>query len=121
MVSSVFNLYYLNQNFIKLSMYGMFWNSLDEQNPKMSLGVPFDQVCMEKTQKTSCCKLREIVGTGASSRHSHCCWEVLSSQEPFNFRTSHYVMLWFLMKDIFLFLVRTLSLSSPEGVQSKVK
>ena len=28
----------------------MFWNSLDEQNPKLSLGVQFDQVHGEKTE-----------------------------------------------------------------------
>ena len=47
------------------------WNPLDEQNPEMSLGVPFDQVFMKKTKKTSSCKLQKIARTGAYFRHSH--------------------------------------------------
>ena len=37
-LSTVFNLKYLNQNFIKLSMYGVFRNPHDEQIWKLPLG-----------------------------------------------------------------------------------
>ena len=51
-------------------MQGVFWNPRDEQNPKPSLGVQFDQVFMEETQKTSCCKIRGNRRTGAYFKHS---------------------------------------------------
>ena len=35
----------------------MFRNAHDQQIPKLSLGVQFDQEFMEKTLETSCCKL----------------------------------------------------------------
>ena len=38
-------------------MLGICWNAHDEQIPKLSLGVQFDQDFMEKTWKTFCCKL----------------------------------------------------------------
>ena len=49
-----FNIKYLSQNLIRLSMKGVFCNPLDEQNPKLSWGVQYIQVFMEKIQKTSC-------------------------------------------------------------------
>merc|ERR1711983_133885 len=39
-------------------MKGMFRNAHDQQIPKLSLGVQFDQEFMEKTSETSCCKLK---------------------------------------------------------------
>ena len=36
----------------------MFRNAHDQQIPKLSLGVQFDQEFMEKTSETSCCKLK---------------------------------------------------------------
>ena len=57
MLSIVFNLKYLSQNFIKFKDQGQFWNPHDEQIPKLSLGVQFDQEIMEKTWETCCCKL----------------------------------------------------------------
>ena len=59
MLSIVFNLQYLSQNFIKFKDQGQFWNPHDEQIPKLSLGVQFDQEIMEKTWETSCCKLTD--------------------------------------------------------------
>ena len=53
----------------------MFSNPLDEQNSKMSLGGFF----MEKTKKTSYCKLQKIAGTGAYFRHSHSEMAVIGS------------------------------------------
>ena len=70
MLSIVFNLKYLSQNFIKFKDQGQFWNPHDEQIPKLSLGVQFDQEIMEKTWETSCCKLTD-----------HYC----NSSEGFNF------------------------------------
>ena len=55
MLSIVFTLKYL----IK-SMYGVFRNPYEEQIPKLSSGVQFDQTFMEKTWETSCCKLTEM-------------------------------------------------------------
>ena len=48
-----FNLKYFSQNFIKLKMLRVFHNPHDEQIPKLSLEVQFDQEFMEKTWKTS--------------------------------------------------------------------
>ena len=59
MLSIVFNLKYLSQNFIKFKDQGQFWNPHDEQIPKLSLGVQFDQEIMEKTWETSCRKLTD--------------------------------------------------------------
>ena len=59
MLSIVFNLKYLSQNFIKFKDQGQFWNPHDEQIPKLSLGVQFDQEIMEKTWETSCLKLTD--------------------------------------------------------------
>ena len=59
MLSIVFNLKYLSQNFIKFKDQGQFWNHHDEQIPKLSLGVQFDQEIMEKTWETSCWKLTD--------------------------------------------------------------
>ena len=42
-VSIVFNLKYLSQNFIKLSMLGVSRNPHDEQISKLSLGFKFDE------------------------------------------------------------------------------
>ena len=43
----------------------MFRNPLDEENPKLSLGVQFDQVFMEKTWETSCSKIWKIAKPAA--------------------------------------------------------
>ena len=42
-VSIVFNLKYLSQIFIKMSMLGVFRNPHDEQIPKLSLGFKFNE------------------------------------------------------------------------------
>ena len=42
-VSFVFNIKYLSQNFIKFSKLGVFWNPHDEQIWKLSLGFKFDE------------------------------------------------------------------------------
>ena len=76
MLSIVFNLKYLSQNFIKFKDQGQFWNPHDEQIPKLSLGVQFDQEIMEKTWETSCRKLTDcycitltIIHTFSSSKY----------------------------------------------------
>ena len=38
----------------------MFRNAHDQQIPKLSLGVQFDQEFMQKTSETSCCKLKRV-------------------------------------------------------------
>ena len=50
---------------MKLSMYKGCFRILGEQNPKLSLGIKCEQVFMEKTKETSCCKIWEIAGTDA--------------------------------------------------------
>ena len=42
-VSIVLIIKYLSQNFIKLSMLGMFWNPHDKKISKLSLGFKFDE------------------------------------------------------------------------------
>ena len=54
MLSIVFNLEYLSQNFIKFNIQGVFWNPQDEQISKLILVIKFDQDLMEKKRKTSC-------------------------------------------------------------------
>ena len=41
--SGILIIKYLSQNFIKLSMLGMFWNPHDKQISKLSLGFKFDE------------------------------------------------------------------------------
>ena len=53
MLSIVFNLEYLSQNFIKFNIQGVFWNPQDEQISKLTLVIKFDQDLMEKKRKTS--------------------------------------------------------------------
>ena len=69
MLSIVFNLQYLSQNFIKFKDQGQFWNPHDEQIPKLSLGVQFDQEIMEKTWETSCLKLTDHYCIFSDRRH----------------------------------------------------
>ena len=45
--------------------------------------------CIEKTQKTSCCKIREISGTGASFKHSHSCVEMSSATVDMNCHSTY--------------------------------
>jgi len=54
MLSIVFNLKYLSQNFIKFNIQGVFWNPQDEQISKLTLVIKFDQDLMEKKRKTLC-------------------------------------------------------------------
>ena len=42
-ISFVFDLKYLSQNSINFNMLGVFWNPQDEQNPKLSLDLCFEQ------------------------------------------------------------------------------
>ena len=61
-LSFVFDLKYLSQNSINFNMLGVFWNPQDEQNPKLSLDLCFEQ------------HLKEIlwVYTGAGAGCHHC-------------------------------------------------
>ena len=51
MVSIVFNFKYLSQNFINLSIQGVFWNPEDKQISKLSLGNKYDQDLRQQTEK----------------------------------------------------------------------
>ena len=42
-ISFVFDFKYLSQNSINLNMLGVFWNPQDEQFPKLSLDLHFEQ------------------------------------------------------------------------------
>ena len=47
MLSIVFNLKYLSQNFIKFNIQGVFWNPQDEQISKLTFLFEFGEDLME--------------------------------------------------------------------------
>ena len=55
-LSFVFDLKYLSQNSINFNMLGVFWNPQDEQNPKLSLDLCFEQHLKEILRVLHCCR-----------------------------------------------------------------
>ena len=75
-VSIVFNIKYLSQNFIKLSILGVFWNPHDKQISKLSLALIFDEDFTQKKGKNRCRKVKA----------AHCVFKVKHQSSSKNLR-----------------------------------
>ena len=79
-MSFVFDLKYLSQNSINLNMLGVFWNPQDEQNPKLSLDLHFEQHLKEILRVLHWCR---------------CCLPPLYLIEVFIFQLLHWFICYF--------------------------